>query len=217
MRAERKGPSIAGGGAAAGCPARGGWRGRARDWSVGQLGAQARPHAVDPRRHDGAGIADIGLPGDLAEGADQARHGPCADQQAGSGRGSSAPAACRPVPPFRRNGVASGTPCASRASGATMNSQPSLRSETIAAADPGRARRVEHQPPQVGDAAAHLEAAGEAVERRAAIGRAEQAQRFGRPARQTVGRPDALADARTRSCRSRCSAPPRRCGRRRAA
>ena len=117
------------GGAAAGFPALDGWNGRAPALGFG-IWAR-RPGRMPSTR--GAmmaqALATFGCRAIWPKVPTRTRHGPCADQQAAQAADSSAPAAGRPVPPLRRNGVASGTPCASRASGATMNSQPSLRSE----------------------------------------------------------------------------------------
>ena len=55
-----------------------------------------------------------------------------------------------------------------------------------------RARRVDHEAAQVGHAAAHIEAATDAVERYAFVAAAQQALRLGRPASQSVAWPGAL-------------------------
>ena len=57
-----------------------------------------------------------------------------------------------------------------------------------AAADHGGALGVDHEAAQVGDAAADIETAGDAIERHARLAAAQQALRFGRPARDAVDR-----------------------------
>ncbi|CAB5034353.1 unannotated protein [freshwater metagenome] len=64
----------------------------------------------------------------------------------------------------------------------------------VATADHGGTRRIDDQPAQAGDAAAHVEAAGNAIERHTGVGAAEQSLRFRRPARDLVTRPKPFGD-----------------------